>query len=281
MDRRACGRPSPSTCSQRSSRPTTLLKRPSCNSRGGEGAAAACAPVRQAGRLALLGWSSVIPGLGDGRAGRRCTYFGGPSPRCDLRLELRAASRTVRHRTQRPCPAPFGSIGWPARHLRMAALLGLRQLLGHHRSRWPATTGVLGDSCRVCRCTVGCWSFLGRGWKENWRWVRILIGTTRTPSAWDHLFQDQPAGWVLCKLNSGIWVGGVYGQVDGHPAYASGYPEAPDLYLPAMIEVDPDTGEIATNGDGLPVRLGLGVLLKWDNIELLEFIRQPEDPDGK
>ena len=112
---------------------------------------------------------------------------------------------------------------------------------------------------------------LGFGWKKNWSWARQLGGRDRTPRAWDHLFQDRPAGGVRCKLQSGIWIGGVFGEVNGRRPYASGYPEPQDLYLAATLSLDPYTGEIVTDDEGNPEIQASGILLRWEEIEYLEF----------
>ena len=116
-------------------------------------------------------------------------------------------------------------------------------------------------------------SLLGHGWKRNWPWARFIIGEGRTPRAWDHLFQDQPAGRIHCKLKSGTWIGGVYAEANDSRPYTSGYPEPQDLYLPAMIDIDPETGQTITDEENIPIVLDWGVLLRWEDIEFLEFER--------
>ncbi len=112
---------------------------------------------------------------------------------------------------------------------------------------------------------------LGFGWKANWSWARLVSGRDRTPRAWDHLFQDRPAGGIRCRLKSGTWIGGVFGEVSGRRPYAAGYPEPQDLYLPATLDLDPDTGEILTDDEGNPEMRNSGILLRWEEIEYLEF----------
>ena len=118
---------------------------------------------------------------------------------------------------------------------------------------------------------------LGLGWKKKWSWARYISGRDRTPQAWDHLFQDRPAGWVRCKLKSGTWVGGAFAEVDGRRPYASGYPESQDLYLPAILPLDHDSGEVLINGDGTPELQGSGILIRWDEIEYLDFTEATEE----
>ncbi len=121
---------------------------------------------------------------------------------------------------------------------------------------------------------------LGYGWKQNWSWVRFLFGRNRAPSAWDHLFQDRPAGGIRCKLKSGTWLAGIYAEVNGDRPYASGHPGPQDVYLPRTIHINRSTGGIILNEQGNPIVLGASVLLRWEEIEFLEFIR-PEDTSGQ
>jgi hypothetical protein len=54
-------------------------------------------------------------------------------------------------------------------------------------------------------------------------------------------------------------------------SYAAGYPEPQDLYLAASVEVDPETGEFALD-DGRPQLGPGGLLVRWEEVEYLEFI---------
>ena len=124
-------------------------------------------------------------------------------------------------------------------------------------------------------------SLVGYAWKRNWPGARLIIGRDRAPRAWDHLFQDQPAGVIRCRLKSGIWIAGMYAEADGHGPFASGYPEQQDLYLPAFLAIDPDTGQIFVNDRNDPLVLDAGVLVRWEEIEFLEFTRPLEDDHGQ
>lgn len=121
---------------------------------------------------------------------------------------------------------------------------------------------------------------VGYGWKQDWPGVRFFSGRNRAPRAWDRLFQDQPAGTVRCKLKSGTWLAGVYAEENGGIPYASGYPEPQDLYLPAMIDIDSVTGDAITDEEDIPIVLDRGVLLRWEEVEFLEFERLPKGTNG-
>ena len=61
------------------------------------------------------------------------------------------------------------------------------------------------------------------------------------------------------------------GRQERSSSYFAGYPEEQDLYLVQTAEVDPDSGEfLYDEQDRLRVR-DSGVLLRWDEVEYLEF----------
>lgn len=113
---------------------------------------------------------------------------------------------------------------------------------------------------------------LGVGIRRGWPIARIVAGPDPAPRAWDYLFQYHIDGWIRCRLKSGTCLGGAYADANGKRSYAAGYPETQDLYLAASVEVDAETGEFALNDDGRP-RLGPGgLLVRWEEVEYLEFI---------
>ena len=121
-------------------------------------------------------------------------------------------------------------------------------------------------------------TLLGRGVRESWRWTRVLFGVSRVPRAWDYLFQHRRKGWVRCRLKSGTWLGGAVAEVNGRQSFAARYPEPQDLYLAATIDVDPRTGEFRSDWQ-TAAHSDIGVLLRWEDIEYLEFIHRDERTD--
>lgn len=107
----------------------------------------------------------------------------------------------------------------------------------------------------------------GRGAK----WAKVFTGSDPAPRAWDYLFQGHPDGWVRCRMKTGVWIGGAFADSDGRRSYVAGYPESPDIYLARAVDIDPDTGEF-TLLDGKPSLRESGLLLRWDEVEYLEFI---------
>ncbi len=73
-------------------------------------------------------------------------------------------------------------------------------------------------------------------------------------------------------MKSGIWLAGAFANANDRKSYAAGYPEPQDLYLAAAVAVDPDTGEFALGEDGEVELLSGGLLVRWDEVEYLEFI---------
>ena len=59
---------------------------------------------------------------------------------------------------------------------------------------------------------------------------------------------------------------------DGWRSYAAGYPEKQDLFLVEAAEVDPETGEFEFDESGEPALRGSGILIRWEEVEYLEFI---------
>lgn len=115
---------------------------------------------------------------------------------------------------------------------------------------------------------------VGRATRNGSAWAEAFTGPNPAPRAWDHFFASRPDGWVRLRLKSGSWVGGLFKSSSVGPAsglsYASGYPEVQDLYFAETIEVDPETGEVFLEDDR-PIYRGLALLIRWDEVELLEF----------
>lgn len=114
---------------------------------------------------------------------------------------------------------------------------------------------------------------VGLGTRKQVRWTKLITGPEPAPRAWDHLFGSRPDGWIRLRLKGGTWLGGAYTrETDTHKSYAAGYPEEQDPYLVKSVEVDPDTGRFVLNEGGEPVWRGSGILIRWSEVEYLEFI---------
>ena len=110
--------------------------------------------------------------------------------------------------------------------------------------------------------------------KKDWDWVKGVAGRKRFPTAWDYAFSDMKSGWIRCKLKSGEWVGGLYSSMDstGHTSYASGYPEPHELYLYPIVEMDQESGHFKIKEAGEAIFGVGGLLLRWEEIDMLNFV---------
>jgi hypothetical protein len=114
-------------------------------------------------------------------------------------------------------------------------------------------------------------ALIGYGRQSGWLWARMISGRSLAPRAWDHLFATPRSGYIRAKLKSGAWVGGFYGKnPKGLTSYAAGYPEAQDILIARCIELDAQTGAYILES-GRPKETGTALLLKWEELELLEF----------
>lgn len=116
-------------------------------------------------------------------------------------------------------------------------------------------------------------TLVGYGTRKRWPWATIITGPDPAPRAWDYLFQGERDGWVRLKLKSGSWIAGGYATAtDGLKSYSAGYPEEQDVFLATTAAVDADTGEFIFGEDGRVQLLPGGVLVRWEEVEYLEFI---------
>jgi uncharacterized protein DUF6338 len=106
-------------------------------------------------------------------------------------------------------------------------------------------------------------------------WARWFVGPHPAPRAWDYLFEHEPDGCIRMRLKSGTWIAGAFAEIDGRPPYSAGYPEPQDLYLPAAVDVDPETGELPYDENGHIVHRPGAVLVRWEEVEYLEFFEEP------
>lgn len=118
-------------------------------------------------------------------------------------------------------------------------------------------------------------SLFGQQTRKRTRFGKLVAGPNPAPRAWDNLFGDQDNGWIRLKLKSGPWIGGLYGRFDeeqeGASSYAAGYPYDQDLYVARAIEIDQDSGAFLYSTDGEPEYLPSGILVRWSEVEYLDF----------
>ena len=113
---------------------------------------------------------------------------------------------------------------------------------------------------------------VGRGVRAEKHWTAWFTGPDPAPRSWDHLFGQKADGWVRLHMKSGGWLGGAFADANGRRSYAAGCPEPQDLYLAAAVELDQETGEFVVDDDGNVPLLEGGLLVRWEEVEHLEFI---------
>lgn len=116
--------------------------------------------------------------------------------------------------------------------------------------------------------TVG--SLLGRATQKNQAWAGWIVGSSRHPRAWDHLWSHNKPLIVRVKLSSGDHLAGIYEpSSDGIASYAAGYGEEADLYLTRQLKVDPRSGAFEVHEDGSPVvyEPPTGLLVRAGDVE--------------
>ena len=89
------------------------------------------------------------------------------------------------------------------------------------------------------------------------------------PRSWDFFFAMKPSGWMRIRLKSGRWIGGAYAP----GSHASGYPEAPDLYLVTTAKMDQESGDFLTNDAGGVVLREGTLFVNGAEIEYFEFVQ--------
>jgi hypothetical protein len=119
---------------------------------------------------------------------------------------------------------------------------------------------------------AGGW-VIGAATRRRAPWARFFTGPAPAPRAWDDLFGSRPEGWMRLKMKSGVWIGGAFtsDRQAGLRAYAAGYPDEQDLFLPVAAIVDPESGEFDYDDAGRPITRDTGILVRWSEVEYLEF----------
>ena len=123
---------------------------------------------------------------------------------------------------------------------------------------------------------IACGSIVGTATLARRDWVRALTGPAPAPRAWDDLFGSRPEGWIRLRMKSGVWIGGAFtnDRTANIRSYAAGYPYDQDLYLAVAADVDPSSGEFQFREDGRPVTKGTSILVRWEEVEYLEFAEE-------
>ncbi|HWH26543.1 MAG TPA: DUF6338 family protein [Pseudolysinimonas sp.] len=92
-----------------------------------------------------------------------------------------------------------------------------------------------------------------------------------TPTAWDYGNKTVGEGWVRIRIDSGVWVGGLFDE----GSRFSTYPEPRDIFIAQQWKLGP-TGEFQSAVAG-----SQGVWLAVKDEYVVEWLQDQEDTDGK
>lgn len=164
-------------------------------------------------------------------------------------------------------------LAWPEYALYRIVLAepGLRS--GQFFALW-VLVGVLVVIPALVGSTLGG-LYATRQTREGWRWfrmrispvredriLRLLLGRSPAPRAWDYFFSDRPTVYLRVRTFGGHWLAGRFAR----ESYAGGFPHEADLLLEEAWDVDED-GQLGPTGLGYPLYISAGDIA-W--IEVVE-----------
>jgi hypothetical protein len=163
-------------------------------------------------------------------------------------------------------------LGWPEYLLYRVALAGQRFEVGQFAATWTAVLlvvalpGVIG--------TVLGGLYATRNSREGWalirnrlspererRLLRLALGRTPAPRAWDDLFSDRPTMYLRVQTADGTPVAGLFAD----DSYAGGFPYDADLLLEDAWNLN-DDGSFGRS-------LGYPVYIPAAQIARMEIVR--------
>jgi Family of unknown function (DUF6338) len=164
------------------------------------------------------------------------------------------------------------ALGWPEYALYRVALSGPRFEVGQFAAIWAAVLlvvalpGVIG--------TVLGGLYATRNSREGWvvirirlspererRLLRLALGRTPAPRAWDDLFSDRPTMYLRVQTTDGTPVAGLFAD----DSYAGGFPQDTDLFLEDAWDLT-DDGSFGKS-------LGYPVYIPAGQIARMEIVR--------
>lgn len=119
--------------------------------------------------------------------------------------------------------------------------------------------------------------------RTGWHWIRsrlsavaeerilrVALGRTPAPRAWDNLFSERPNVYLRVRLTNEKWIAGRFAEA----SYAGGFPNDADLLLEEAWSIDPESGDLGDTGLGFPLYIPAAT------IEWIEVIaEQPLDEE--
>lgn len=127
----------------------------------------------------------------------------------------------------------------------------------------PGGIGTVLGGLYATRNTRNGWQWIRRWLPEHreHQLLRLMLGRTPAPRAWDDLFSDRPNVYVRVRTLEGFWIAGRFaGQ-----SYAGGFPYQTDLLLEQAWSVDQETGQLGETELGYSVYIP-AVWIAWMEI---------------
>ena len=164
------------------------------------------------------------------------------------------------------------SLGWPEYALYRVALAGPRFGGGQFAAVWAAIVLVVALPALIGTVLGGLYAT--RNSREGWavirkrlnpdrehRLLRLALGRTPAPRAWDDLFSDRPTMYLRVQTTDGAPVAGLFAD----DSYAGGFPHDTDLFLE-------DAWDLAEDGS-FGKSLGYPVYIPAAQIARMEIVR--------
>lgn len=135
----------------------------------------------------------------------------------------------------------------------------------------PGFVGTALGGLYATRTTRHGWQWIRRWLTEDGegRLLRLMLGRTPAPRAWDDLFSDRPNVYIRVRTVDNWWLAGRFAR----DSYAGGFPYQTDLLLEEAWSIDQASGQLGDTGLGYAVYVP-AVWIAW--IEVL-----PEQSTGK
>jgi hypothetical protein len=164
------------------------------------------------------------------------------------------------------------ALGWPEYALYRVALAGPRFAVGQFAAAWAAVLLVVVLPGAIGTVLGGLYATRNsrEGWvvirkrlssKRERRLLRLALGRTPAPRAWDDLFSDRPTMYLRVQTADGTPVAGLFAD----DSYAGGFPHDTDLLLE-------DAWDLADDGS-FGKSLGYPVYIPAGQIARMEIVR--------
>ena len=173
-------------------------------------------------------------------------------------------------------------LGWPEYGLYRFALSGPTFGAWQFAAAWSATLALVLIPASLGTVLGGLYAT--RNSRDGWKWlrdrlspateqrlVRVALGRTPAPRAWDDLFSDRPTVYLRVRTTDGTWLAGLF----ANHSYAGGYPHDTDLLLEEAWEISAEDGTLGDAGLGYPVYIAAS------QIGWLDIVSNVDDPEGR